>query len=94
MAELATSGAAHLPARGLKRLLREPLLHFLVAAMTLFVVYRAMNPETESARQSQRIVLTADDLVQLGITCLAQGRPPPCSMCYPARDRRRPTAAS
>ena len=60
-----------------KRLLREPLVHFLVVAMALFVVYRAMNPETDSAEQSKRIVLTADDLSQLSVVWLAQGRPAP-----------------
>jgi hypothetical protein len=60
-----------------RRWLREPLVHFLVAAMALFVVYRAMNPQGESAEPSNQIVLTADDLDQLRIVWLAQGRPAP-----------------
>jgi hypothetical protein len=61
----------------LKRLLTEPLFHFLAIAAVLFVAYRALNPNPGTAEQSSRIVLTEDDLRQLSITWLAQGRPAP-----------------
>ena len=64
-----------MPARSrLKRLLREPLIHFLVASMVLFVVYRVMHPKSEAAEPSNRIVITTDDLAQLSVAWLAQGR--------------------
>jgi hypothetical protein len=65
------------PSAWWRRWLHEPLAHFLVAAMALFVVYQAMNPQDESAETSNQIVLTADDLDQLRIVWLAQGRPAP-----------------
>jgi peptidyl-prolyl cis-trans isomerase C len=57
--------------------LREPLVHFLVVAVALFVVYRVMNPQSEGAEPSRQITLTADDFDQLRIVWLAQGRPAP-----------------
>ncbi len=64
------------PAARLRRWLREPLLHFLLAGLALFVLYRAVNPA--AARDStNEIRLTEDDLVQMTIQWRAQGRPPP-----------------
>lgn len=56
---------------------REPLLHFLLIGVALFVGYRALQPETTGRDVSDRIVLTGDDLRQLQATWLAQGRPSP-----------------
>lgn len=59
------------------RWLREPLLWFLLAGAALFALYRVLHPEAFSRDTSNRIVLTQDDLRQMSVTWLAQGRPPP-----------------
>jgi hypothetical protein len=59
------------------RLLREPLLHFLLIGAALFAVYHLWPRDTRAGDVSNRIVLTPDDLRQLSVTWLAQGRPPP-----------------
>jgi peptidyl-prolyl cis-trans isomerase C len=56
---------------------REPLLHFLLIGVALFVGYHALHPELTGRDSSDRIVLTEDDLRQLRATWLAQGRPSP-----------------
>jgi peptidyl-prolyl cis-trans isomerase C len=56
---------------------REPLLHFLLIGVALFVGYHLLQPETTGRDVSDRIVLTKDDLRQLKATWLAQGRPSP-----------------
>jgi peptidyl-prolyl cis-trans isomerase C len=56
---------------------REPLLHFLLIGLGLFVVYDRLHPGSETKSESNRIVLTSDDFEQLGVTWLAQGRAPP-----------------
>jgi peptidyl-prolyl cis-trans isomerase C len=61
----------------LRRSSREPLLHFLLIGLVLFVSYSVLHPKSEAASDSNRIVLTPDDLVQMSITWLAQGRAPP-----------------
>ena len=61
----------------LRRLSLEPLLHFLLIGLLLFVVYDRLHPGAETRTDSTRIVLTSDDFEQLGVTWLAQGRPPP-----------------
>src|SRR5262245_48658467 len=49
----------------MKRLLHEPLLHFLLIGATLFVVYRCVQGEpTQPATQLQ---LSLDDLAQLAL---------------------------
>ena len=55
----------------LKRLLLEPLVHFLVIGLVLFVVYRLLNPVATQSN-SFRISLTEDDLGQLDISWRAQ----------------------
>jgi peptidyl-prolyl cis-trans isomerase C len=57
--------------------LREPLLHFLLAGLALFVVYRALNPAAADRDASNRITVTEDDLRQMSIAWRAQGRPAP-----------------
>jgi peptidyl-prolyl cis-trans isomerase C len=61
----------------LRHILREPLLHFLIAGIVLFVVYRALNPVSVERAASNEIRVTEDDLRQIAATWLAQGRPPP-----------------
>ena len=61
----------------LRRWLREPLLHFLLIGVLIFAIYEPMNPAANWIAQANRIVLTEDDLRQLAVQWLAQGRPPP-----------------
>ncbi len=61
----------------LGRLVREPLLHFLVAGAVLFAGYRLLHPPAPSGDTERRIVVTEDDLRQMSLMWLAQGRPPP-----------------
>jgi len=63
--------------RSVKRWLREPLLHFLVAGALLFAGYRALHPESRRTNDENRIELTADDLRQLEIAWATQWRRPP-----------------
>jgi peptidyl-prolyl cis-trans isomerase C len=60
-----------------ERLLSEPLLHFLVAGALLFGVYHISNNDPQAAVDTQKIELTQNDVCQLAVTWLAQGRPPP-----------------
>jgi peptidyl-prolyl cis-trans isomerase C len=60
-----------------RRWLREPLLHFLLAGAAIFAVYELLNPTAGRITQTDRIVLTKDDLRQLTIGWLAQGRSAP-----------------
>ena len=61
----------------LRRWSREPLLHFLLIGLLLFVVYDRPHPSQETKSESNRIVLTPEDFQQLAVTWLAQGRAPP-----------------
>jgi hypothetical protein len=63
--------------RGLARLARDPLLHFLVAGGLLFGAYARFAPEAAPQADPARIELTADDMRQLALVQLAQGRPLP-----------------
>src|SRR5262252_7362068 len=56
-----------------KRILREPLLHFLLLGALLFALDAWLHPQDVRV-QSHRIVLTQDDLRQLAVQWLAQGR--------------------
>ena len=60
-----------------QRVLSEPLLHFVVAGVVLFGAYRLVAPAAEEAVDQQKITLTKDDVRQLAVTWLAQGRPAP-----------------
>ena len=55
-----------------KRWLREPLLHFLVAGLALFAIYRMLHPIPEQPDEGNRIVITDDDLRQVQIAWRAQ----------------------
>jgi peptidyl-prolyl cis-trans isomerase C len=61
----------------LRQSLGEPLLHFFVVGALLFGGYRFFNAEPEQAADPRRIELTTDDIRQLAMAWLAQGRPPP-----------------
>src|SRR5262245_59365510 len=58
----------------IRRLLREPLLQFLVFGLLLFAGYHLLNRNRTPREQPERIELTADDLHQIRIAWLAQGR--------------------
>jgi peptidyl-prolyl cis-trans isomerase C len=60
-----------------RRWSREPLLHFLVAGALIFAIYHVLNPAASRTDRANQIVLTKDDLRQLAVHWLAQGRPPP-----------------
>jgi peptidyl-prolyl cis-trans isomerase C len=60
----------------LRRWLREPLLHFLLIGALIFASYNLLSPIGNGTDQASRIVLTLDDLRQLAVQWLAQGRPP------------------
>jgi len=62
------------PPERLRRWLREPMVHFVAIGLLLFVGYHLLHPDTGA--QPGRIVLTEDDLRQISIAWLAQGRPP------------------
>ncbi|MDK1373490.1 MULTISPECIES: peptidyl-prolyl cis-trans isomerase [unclassified Sinorhizobium] len=60
-----------------QNVLREPLLHFLVVGSLLFGGYHFLNPGEEEGVDTRKIVLTKDDVRQLAISWLAQGRSAP-----------------
>lgn len=74
---------SHEPASGkpvpslLRRWLREPLLHVLLIGLALFVAYYALHPDAGQQRDSNRIVITADDLAQIQLAWMAQWHRPP-----------------
>ena len=78
-AEPSSSGSLSGPKQAsfVRRWLREPLLHFLLAGALIFAIYELLNPAANRADQANQIVLTKDDLRQLAVQWLAQGRPPP-----------------
>ena len=61
----------------LKRWLREPLLHFLLIGLVMFVVYNALYPNSGQGDRLSRIELTADDLRQLELAWAAKWQRPP-----------------
>jgi peptidyl-prolyl cis-trans isomerase C len=71
------SEPARAPRPGLRRWFREPLVHFLVLGIALFVLYSIVNRGSARTPQSHQIVLTLDDLRQLQIGFAAQWQRPP-----------------
>ena len=59
------------------RWLREPLLQFVLIGLALFAVYDLRNRHADSQEHPARIALTPDDLRQIGIAWIAQGRAAP-----------------
>jgi peptidyl-prolyl cis-trans isomerase C len=49
----------------------------MLIGVALFVGYSVLYPKSETPSESNRIVLTPDDLVQMSVAWLAQGRSPP-----------------
>jgi hypothetical protein len=62
---------------GMKRLLREPLLHFLFIGAVLFGVYHHLQPAHEAAASSKQIQLSLDDLAQLALLFQSQWKREP-----------------
>lgn len=61
----------------MKRVLREPLVHFLLLGAALFAISRIVTPSTGRTAASRQITLTLDDLRQLQIGFAAQWQRPP-----------------
>lgn len=59
------------------RILRDPLLHFVVAGGLLFAAWSAFAPEARQAADPMRIELTQDEMKQIALSQLAQGLPMP-----------------
>jgi peptidyl-prolyl cis-trans isomerase C len=77
-AEVTAPGASLPSRRGRwRRWLREPLLHFLLIGVALFAAYRALHPTSDADTRSNIIQLTPDDLFQMSVVWLAQGRSAP-----------------
>jgi hypothetical protein len=63
--------------RRLRRWLGEPLVQFLLIGAILFLGYQVLNPSPEAGRPSTRVELAEDDVRQMSVAWLAQGRPAP-----------------
>ena len=68
----------------LKRLVREPLVHFLLAGIALFAAYQAINRGARP-QDPKRIVLTADDVRRLKESWTTLWERPPTSCLYSGR---------
>lgn len=51
--------------RGMSKLLREPLLHFLVLGVLIFVAFNYLQPEGAESTASDRVVITDADVERL-----------------------------
>ena len=60
-----------------KRLLREPLVQFLLVGLALFGTWHLVGPADAARDEARRIVITEDDLKQIRLAWAAQGQPPP-----------------
>lgn len=56
----------------LRRWLHEPLLHVLLIGLALFAAYYALHPDASQRQDSNRIVITGDDLAQIQLAWMAQ----------------------
>jgi parvulin-like peptidyl-prolyl isomerase len=61
----------------LGRVLREPLAQFLLLGLLLFAAYHGLRRGEDPSGPSRRIELSGDDLRQIGVAWVAQGRPAP-----------------
>ncbi|HVP67497.1 MAG TPA: peptidylprolyl isomerase [Anaeromyxobacteraceae bacterium] len=61
----------------MKRLLREPLVHFLLIGALLFGIYRFTRIGTAAAPQSRQIAISVDELAQIIVLFQAQWRREP-----------------
>lgn len=60
-----------------RRLLREPLLQFLLVGLALFSAWHFVRPADAARDPKNRIEITEDDLKQMSFAWVSQGRPPP-----------------
>lgn len=60
----------------LQRLLREPLVQFLLVGLALFGAWRVVGPAPAERDSGRRIVISEDDLKQMRLAWAAQGQPP------------------
>jgi len=74
--KIATNPVAPSASSGI-RWFREPLLHFLLIGMALFVVWGKLNPAQIREGGMSRIVITEDDLVQFDQVWRAKWQRPP-----------------
>ena len=66
------------PRRGwMRRILGDPLPHFVVAGGALFGAWTAFSPQATPPTDPMRIEITEDDLRQIALVWLSQGRPLP-----------------
>ena len=72
------------PPLALRRILREPLLHFLVLGAVLFVAYAYINRGRGGVEPSKQIVLSLDDLRQMEIYFVSQWHRPPTTQEFEA----------
>ena len=61
----------------LRRTMRQPLVHFIVAGFALFVVYALLHPERFAADTSRRIELSATDVGTVELAFIARWQRPP-----------------
>src|SRR6266478_3654260 len=61
----------------MKRLLQEPLLHFLLIGAVLFGVYHHLQPANDPAASSKEIRLSFDDLAQMALLFQSQWKREP-----------------
>jgi peptidyl-prolyl cis-trans isomerase C len=61
----------------MKRLLREPLVHFLLIGAALFAVYHCLQPARSAAPSAKAIQLSFDELGQLTLLFESQWKRPP-----------------
>lgn len=59
------------------RILREPLVQFLLVGLALFGAWQLVKPAHAARDAPYRIVITEDDLKQMSLAWVAQGMPPP-----------------
>jgi peptidyl-prolyl cis-trans isomerase C len=71
-----TSETGPKPPSLVRRWLREPLVHFLLAGALIFATYELLNPPADRTARATQVVLTKDDLRQLAIHWLAQSGTP------------------
>ncbi len=80
---------SRIPHAALRRLLREPLVHFLLIGAVLFALYGYMQRGRGGVESSKQIQLTVDDLAQLIILFQAQWQrqPTPQELSHLVEDK-------
>ena len=61
----------------IRRAMRQPLVHFIIAGFALFVVYALLHPERFAADNSRRIELSATDVGTVELAFIARWQRPP-----------------